>query len=171
MTSTFLTSYANNEYQNYSVIASITDYSDFEKGTQFRKESQKFIFNGKTAYKEVHLFFYPDQKYIEVKGSFFNNSILLNPLINTKSYNPKVLAFVCEFGLGTTQEGRIVFLQEYMKKMVQSLLHFEKTGDIKVENIIPSKIGDFKKFLKDNGITSQNIIRYIHFYEKFLSSI
>lgn len=171
MATTFLTSYANNEYQNYSVISSITDYTEFEKGTQFRKESQKFIFNGKTAYKEVHLFFYPDQKYIEVKGSFFNNSILLNPLINTKSYNPKVLAFVCEFGLGTTQEGRIVFLQEYMKKMVQFLLHFEKNGDIKIENIISSKIGDFKKFIKDNGITSQNIIRYIHFYEKFLSSI
>lgn len=171
METTFITSYANNEYQNYSVIASITDYTEFDKGTQFRKESQKFIFNGKIAYKDVHLFFHPDQKFIEVKGSFFNNSILLNPLMNTKSYNPRVLAFVCEFGLGTTQEGRIIFVGEYMKKMVQILVHFEKTGELRVENIIPSKLADLKKFIKDNGITSQNIIRYIHFYEKFLSSI
>lgn len=171
MDNTFTTSYMNNEYQNYSVIASITDYSDFEKGTQFRKESQKFIFNGKNAYKEVHLFFYSDLKFIEVKGSFFNNSILLNPLINTKSYNPRVLAFVCEFGIGADPNGRILFIDEFMRKMVQFLVHYEKTGELRIDGIIPSKLPDFKKFIKDNGITSHNIIRYIHFYEKFLSSI
>ena len=48
---TFYTSYANREYENYSPIAFILDYSDFEKG-EFRKESQKFIFNGKMLIKK-----------------------------------------------------------------------------------------------------------------------
>ena len=80
MENTFYTSYQNNEYENYSVLAGITDFSDFEKG-QFRKEDQKFIFNGKIAFKDIYTLFFEDTRNIEVLGGPFNDRILLNPIL------------------------------------------------------------------------------------------
>ena len=51
------------------------------------------------------------------------------------------------------------------------LVQFEKNGTIQFDGLLPSKDERLKEIIKENGITSQNIIRYIHFYEKFLSII
>ena len=170
MDSTFHLSYQNNEYENYSVLAAITDFTDFEKGN-FRKENQKFIFNGKIAFKDIYTLFFDNVKEIEVLGTPFNDRILLNPNINTKTYNPKVLAFVFLFGVTITQCGSLILLMEPLKKMVKMLVQYEKTGIIQYEGLLQSKDDRLKEIIKENGITSQNIIRYIHFYEKFLSTI
>ena len=55
--------------------------------------------------------------------------------------------------------------------MVKMLVQYEKTGIIQYEGLLPLKDDRLKEIIKENGITSQNIIRYIHFYEKFLSTI
>lgn len=170
MDTTFHTSYQNNEYENYSVLAAITDFSDFEKG-QFRREDQKFIFNGKIAYKDIYTLFFEDTRNIEVLGSPFNDRILLNPNINTKTYNPKVLAFVYLFGITILQSGELILLDDSVKKMIKMLVHYEKTGIIQFSGLLPLKEERLKEIIKENGITSQNIIRYIHFYEKFLSNV
>ena len=170
MENTFYTSYQNNEYENYSVLAGITDFSDFEKG-QFRKEDQKFIFNGKIAFKDIYTLFFEDTRNIEILGGPFNDRILLNPNINTKTYNPKVLAFVYLFGITVVQSGGFILLYESLKKMIKMLIHFEKTGIIQFDGLLQSKDERLKEIIKESGITSQNIIRYIHFYEKFLSLV
>ena len=170
MDSTYHLSYQNNEYENYSVLAAVTDFSDFEKG-QFRKENQKFIFNGKIAFKDIYILFFENLREIEVLGTPFNDRVLLNPNINTKTYNPKVLAFVFLFGITITQTGGLLLLMEPLKKMVKMLVQFEKNGTIQFDGLLPSKDERLKEIIKENGITSQNIIRYIHFYEKFLSII
>lgn len=168
---TFYTSYANREYENYSPIAFILDYSDFEKG-EFRKESQKFIFNGKNAYQEIYLVIHDSLLGIEVMGAYFNNEILMNPVINSKSYNPKVLAFVYIFCVTRIfQTGKLFLIPEIAQKLVKMLLQYEKSGTLQFENIVHSKIPILKNFIKDNGITSHNIIRYIHFFEKILSPL
>lgn len=170
METTFYTSYQNNEYENYSVLASITDFSDLEKG-QFRKENQKFIFNGKIAFKDIYHLFFEDSRNIEILGAPFNDQILLNPNINTKTYNPKVLAFVFLFGITISQNGGLFLLHESIQKMIKMLVHYEKTGSIEFETLIYSKKERMKEIIKETGITSQNIIRYIHFYENFLSKL
>jgi hypothetical protein len=170
MEPTFNLSYQNNEYQNYSVLAAITDFSDFEKG-QFRKENQKFIFNGKIAFKDIYILFFDSMRDIELLGAPFNERILLNPNINSKTYNPKVLAFVYLFGVTITQYGSLILMKESIKKMIKMLVHFEKTGIIQFEGLLQSKDERLKEIIKENGITSQNIIRYVHFFEKFLSNI
>ena len=87
----FGVSFMNDAHLNYSVIASITDFSGLGKG-QIKKDYQKFIFNGRTGFHEVFKMFGGSGISIEKRGSIFNDAILLNDEINSKPYNPKVLA-------------------------------------------------------------------------------
>mgnify|MGYP001201457029 FL=1 len=162
----FGVSFMNDAHLNYSVIASITDFSGLGKG-QIKKDYQKFIFNGRTGFHEVFKIFGGSGISIEQRGSIFNDSILLNNDINSKPYNPKVLALCFEFGIGIAFDtNSLFFQQEKMQQLVRLLLSMEqKESPVDFPPHIDKEL--FVEFVRENGITSRNIIRYIHFLQNF----
>lgn len=162
----FSVSFMNDAHLNYSVIASITDFSGLGKG-QIKKDYQKFIFNGRTGFHEVFKIFGGSGISIEKRGSIFNDSILLNNDINSKPYNPKVLALCFEFGIGIAFDtNSLFFQQDRMQQLVRLLLSIEqKENFVEFPHYVDKEL--FVEFVRENGITSRNIIRYIHFLQNF----
>lgn len=162
----FGVSFMNDTHLNYSVVASITDFSGLGKG-QIKKDYQKFIFNGRTGFHEVFKIFGGSGISIEKRGSIFNNRILLDDEINSKPYNPKVLALCFEFGIGIAFDTNTLFFQQdKMQLLVRLILSIEqKDSSIDFPHYIDKSL--FVDFVQENGITSRNIIRYIRFLQNF----
>jgi len=159
-------SFANDEYLNYSVMRKITDFSGLEKGN-IKKDYQKFMFNGKQGYNQIFQIFGGKGIEVERKGAIFNDLILENSEINTTSYNPKAFALCFEYGINVIlQTNELIFSEKNMKKLVKLIYQLESgKKNIECESYID--LEELKEFLEKNGITSKNIIRYIHFLENF----
>ena len=104
---------------------------------------------------------------IEKRGSIFNDAILLNDEINSKPYNPKVLALCFEFGIGIAFDtNSLFFQQDKMQQLARLLLSIEqKETSVEFPHYVDKEL--FVDFVRENGITSRNIIRYIHFLQNF----
>lgn len=152
------------DLENYSTIAGITDFSDYEKGN-IKTEVGKFIFNGKTAYREIFVdILKGSSRNLEDSGQYFNQTILENSEINTTPMNPRVLALCFLFGTQVGMNGRHFFIRERMKQLLDMVYQIEIGRDF--HNTMNIDVPVFKQFIKKNGINSSNLIRYVHFYEK-----
>jgi len=164
----FGVSFANDAHLNYSVMRYITDFTGLEKGS-IKKDYQKFMYNGKQGYITIFRILGGTGINVERKGAIFDEIILNNSSINSSSYNPKAFALVFEFGIDIGGSG-LFFNQEKMLQLVEIIRAIE-SNNVSSKNI-PNFIDveEFSQYLSESGITSKNIIRYIHFFEEFVKT-
>lgn len=156
-------SFANNAHLNYSVMRYITDFTGLEKGN-IKKDYQKFIFNGKQGYITIFKILGGTGIDVERKGSVFDDVILNNSSINSSSYNPRAFALVFEAGIDI--RSGLFFNTEKMIQLVNMIQDIEKGTHSKIPHHVD--VEGLEQYLSDSGITSKNIIRYIHFLEIFV---
>lgn len=146
------------------------DDSSLEKG--IKTEEQKFVHNVNKTFIELEQIFKTNYS---THREIFNSSFGSQKEIITSSMNPKVLVYAF-----TTLPAVIVNVQEWKKNPeeivpVTNIRYDEKIVKRVIEDIRKYYIKDkkkkketkdeYSKFLVENGINPESIIRYFRFYQ------
>ena len=165
MSNYFATSYK--DLERAVVQSTITEECIKIGRGNIKTESSKFIFNGCNAYTHVRFNLFTVVSFKDrdrLQFERFTEKYLNDPTINGSTLNPKVLAFCYLLCVLPTIDGSYVFSRYQADLLVRGLYALKMKNSTVLADIF--KIERLKDFIRENGITEIDIIRYIIFIEK-----
>lgn len=173
MTTTFALD--KNWWEKVYDLQDIYEFTKYEKGVK-RTEAEKFrniaqytmLYLSKDVFSENisnDNYFTPSN--LKTFYQPFVDRIASNSSINTKPFNPKVMAFTFLYLVNIQQT--ILFSQKTAMqclKMIQRIEH--KIRDSSKLNAFESSM---KTFMKETGMNSENLIRYFLLYKNMFPNI
>lgn len=173
MTTTFALD--KNWWEKVYDLQDIYEFSKYEKGVK-RTESEKFrnIAQFTMLYLTKELFTenistgnYYSPTNLKNFHQPFVEYIAVNPQINSKPYNPKVMAFTFLYLVNINQQ---IF---YSHNVAIQCLKMIETIETKIKENIRMNAFEtsMKDFMKDTGMSSANLIRYFLLYKNMFKNI
>lgn len=169
MTTTF--ALEKNWWEKVHDVQDIYEFTKYEKGMK-RSEAEKFrniaqytmLYLTKNVFSSDNI--QPGTYYIPPKMSLlyqpFAEKITMNSEISKKPYNPKIMAFTFLYLVNINQD--ILYSQNVVNECLQMIQKIES----KIRNNVRLSAFEtsIKDFMKETGMTSENLVRYFVFYKR-----
>lgn len=169
MSNYFATSYK--DLERAVVQSTITEECIKIGRGNIKSESSKFIFNGCNGYTHIRFNLFSSVSFKDrdrLLFERFTEKYLNNPDINGSTLNPKVLAFCYLTCIFPTIDEGFIFSRYHADMLVRGLYALKMKNSTILSGTF--KIDKLKEFIRENGITEVDIIRYIIFIEKMENS-
>lgn len=130
-----------------------------------KTEEQKFIWNVNKAFDTIKKIFDSSDETIEELKQNFNNLFLDKKEVVTSSMNPKVLVYAFVTGCPIVVIDGRIRKNEYDEKSVKETIEEIRKHYVKDKKEKKKETNDYSRFLIENGITPESIIRYYRYFQ------